>query len=47
MADSILATFGLSIVMVGLMLAAIGGDEFRVTYPEQAFKFLGELYAGS
>ena len=45
MVDSFLATFGHSIVMVGLMLPVIGGDEFRYPYLEQALKFLGELYA--
>lgn len=43
--DSILATFGLSFIMVGLMLAVFGGEYFSYSYLERAFTILGEPYA--
>ena len=43
--DSILATFGLSFVFVGVMLAVFGGDFFNYSYLSQRVEFLGERYA--
>jgi branched-chain amino acid transport system permease protein len=43
--DSILATFGLSFVGVGLMLAAFGGDFFNYSYLARPVTLLGETYA--
>lgn len=42
--DSILATFGLSFVLVGLMLAMFGGDFFNYSYLAQPVTILGERY---
>ncbi len=42
--DSILATFGISFIMVGLMLAAFGGEYFTYAYLERPFVILGEPY---
>ena len=42
--DSILATFGLSFVAVGLMLAAFGGDYFNYSYLSRPVTFAGENY---
>lgn len=43
--DSILATFGLAFVLVGLMLALFGGEYFNYSYLEEAFEVLGQPYA--
>jgi len=43
--DSILATFGLSFVFVGLMLATFGGDYFTYSYLAEPFRILGDTYA--
>ena len=43
-ADSILATFGLSFIMVGLMLAMFGGEYFTYSYLERPFEILGQPY---
>jgi len=43
--DSILATFGLSFILVGTMLAIFGGELFSYSYMERAFVILGERYA--
>lgn len=43
--DSILATFGLSFVAVGLMLAAFGGDYFNYSYLAVPVKLLANTYA--
>ncbi len=42
--DSILATFGLSFIMVGLMLAFFGGEYFTYSYLERPFEILGQPY---
>ena len=42
--DSILATFGLSFVAVGLMLAVFGGDYFNYSYLSRPVTFAGENY---
>lgn len=42
--DSILATFGLSFIMVGLMLAFFGGEYFSYSYLERPFEILGQPY---
>lgn len=42
--DSILSTFGLSFVLVGLMLAIFGGEYFSYTYLEVPFEILGQPY---
>jgi branched-chain amino acid transport system permease protein len=42
--DSILATFGLSFIMVGLMLAIFGGEYFSYSYLERAYTILGQPY---
>ena len=42
--DSILATFGLSFILVGLLLAVIGGDYVSYSYLAQPFFILGEPY---
>ncbi len=42
--DSILATFGLAFVLVGLMLAVFGGEYFSYSYLAEAFIILGEPY---
>lgn len=43
--DAILATFGLSFVSVGLMLATFGGDYFSYTYLLTPVHVLGATYA--
>lgn len=43
--DSILATFGLSFVLVGLMLAVFGGDYFSYSYLAVPVTLIGETYA--
>jgi branched-chain amino acid transport system permease protein len=43
--DSILATFGLSFVLVGLMLAAFGGDFFSYSYLARPVVIAGDTYA--
>jgi len=42
--DSILATFGLSFVFVGLMSAVFGGGYFNYAYLAQPVEFLGSSY---
>ncbi len=42
--DSILATFGLAFVFVGLMLAVFGGEYFSYSYLARAFTILGQPY---
>ncbi len=42
--DSILATFGLGFIMVGLMLAFFGGEYFSYSYLERPFEILGQPY---
>lgn len=43
-ADSILATFGLSFVMVGVMLWAFGGDYFSYSYLARPITIVGDTY---
>jgi branched-chain amino acid transport system permease protein len=43
--DSILATFGLSFVSVGLMLFAFGGDYFNYSFLARPIFIFGETYA--
>ncbi|MYM54951.1 branched-chain amino acid ABC transporter permease [Thalassovita mangrovi] len=43
--DSILATFGLSFVAVGLMLAAFGGDYFNYSFLAKPVTIMGDTYA--
>jgi branched-chain amino acid transport system permease protein len=43
--DSILATFGLSFVMVGLMLWAFGGDYFNYSYLARPITIVGDTFA--
>lgn len=42
--DSILATFGLAFILVGLMLAVFGGEYFSYSYLATAYTILGEAY---
>ncbi len=42
--DSILATFGLSFILVGLMLAVFGGDYFSYSYLARPYEVLGQTY---
>ncbi len=42
--DSILATFGLSFILVGVMLALFGGEYFSYSYLAQPFMILGQPY---
>jgi branched-chain amino acid transport system permease protein len=42
--DSILATFGLSFIMVGVMLAVFGGEYFSYSYLAVPFEILGRPY---
>jgi branched-chain amino acid transport system permease protein len=42
--DSILSTFGLAFVFVGLMIAAFGGEYFSYSYLARGFEILGEPY---
>lgn len=43
--DSILATFGLAFVFVGVMLAVFGGDYFSYSYLARPIVILGDPYA--
>ena len=43
--DSILSTFGLSFIFVGLMLAVFGGEYFSYSYLEKPFEILSQVYA--
>jgi branched-chain amino acid transport system permease protein len=43
--DSILATFGLSFIFVGLMIAVFGGDYFTYSYLVVPVQILGDTYA--
>jgi len=43
--DSILATFGITFIMVGLMLAIFGGEYFNYSYLAVPFNILGKPYA--
>jgi len=43
--DAILATFGMSFVGVGLMLAAFGGDYFSYSYLARPVTILGDTFA--
>jgi branched-chain amino acid transport system permease protein len=43
--DSILATFGISFIMVGLMLAVFGGEFFNYSYLAVPVHLLGNPYA--
>jgi branched-chain amino acid transport system permease protein len=43
--DSILATFGLSFVAVGLMLAVFGGDYFNYSYLARPIVIAGDTFA--
>jgi len=43
--DSILATFGLSFILVGIMLASFGGDYFTYSYLAVPFDIFGNTYA--
>lgn len=42
--DSILSTFGLAFVFVGVMIAAFGGEYFSYSYLARAFVVFGEPY---
>jgi branched-chain amino acid transport system permease protein len=42
--DSILSTFGLSFIFVGIMLAVFGGEYFNYEYLEKPFRILGQPY---
>jgi branched-chain amino acid transport system permease protein len=42
--DSILATFGLSFILVGVMLALFGGEYFSYSYLARPFMILGQPY---
>ena len=42
--DSILATFGLSFIFVGIMLAVFGGEFFNYAYLERGYTILGQPY---
>ena len=43
--DSILATFGLSFMFVGMLLAMFGGEFFTYSYLSQPFLIFGQPYA--
>ena len=43
--DSILSTFGLAFIGVGVMVAAFGGEYFAYEYLARAFRMLGDPYA--
>ncbi|CAN7733533.1 branched-chain amino acid ABC transporter permease [Neorhizobium tomejilense] len=45
--DSILTTFGLSFVAVGLMLAFFGGDYFSYSYLSEPVHILGDTYGAN
>ena len=40
--DSILSTFGLSFILVGLMLALFGGEYFSYAYLDKPFEIFGQ-----
>lgn len=42
--DSILATFGLSFVLVGVMLAVFGGEFFSYSFLDKPFNIFGQPY---
>lgn len=42
--DSILATFGLSFVLVGVMLAVFGGEFFSYSFMDKPFDIFGQPY---
>jgi branched-chain amino acid transport system permease protein len=42
--DSILATFGLAFIMLGLMHAAFGGEYFSYSYLERPYEIFGQVY---
>lgn len=42
--DSILATFGLAFIMMGLMHAVFGGEYFSYSFLERPFEILGQPY---
>ena len=43
--DSILATFGITFIMVGIMLALFGGEYFSYSYQAVPFHIFGKPYA--
>jgi branched-chain amino acid transport system permease protein len=43
--DSILATFGLSFIFIGLLLSVLGGEMLSYSYLARPFVILGEPYA--
>lgn len=45
--DSILATFGMSFILVGLMVATFGGDYFNYTFLAEPVEILGNTYAAN
>lgn len=42
--DSILSTFGISFIFIGILLAVFGGDYLSYSYFDEAFVILGENY---
>lgn len=42
--DSILATFGISFIFIGILLAIFGGDYLSYSYLAQPFRIFGEPY---
>ena len=42
--DSILSTFGLSFIFVGIMIAIFGGEYFNYSYLEKPYQILGQAY---
>lgn len=45
--DSILATFGMSFILVGLMVAVFGGDYFNYTFLAEPVVIFGNTYAAN
>lgn len=43
--DSILATFGLSFIVIGVLLAVFGGEFLTYSYLAEPFRILGQPYA--
>ena len=43
--DSILSTFGISFIFIGILLAVFGGDYISYSYFDEAFVIMGENYA--
>ncbi|MDP6343616.1 MAG: branched-chain amino acid ABC transporter permease [Alphaproteobacteria bacterium] len=43
--DSILATFGMAFIFVGVMLATFGGEYFSYSYLAEPFDMFGDTYA--